>query len=226
MISVVIPTLNAAAFLPACLGALAPGALAGLVKEVIISDGGSSDAVEAIAEDVGARFVHGPPGRAAQMIAGAKIARAPWLLFLHADTTLSDNWLEVAHRYMAPADPSVSAAYFRFAFDDRSLAARHATFWVGLRCKLLALPYGDQGLLIGRDFYNMLGGYKPLPLMEDVDLVRRIGRAHLTMLPADAVTSAAKYRRDGYLRRSLANLALVARFYAGADPARLARRYG
>jgi rSAM/selenodomain-associated transferase 2 len=226
VISVIIPTLNAAAFLPACLSALAPGAVAGLVKEVIFADGGSTDATAAIAEDVGARFLSAAQGRGAQLVAGAAAARAPWLLFLHADTAPDGDWIVSVEAFLKRADPAQQAAYFRFAFDDPSFAARHAAFWVDVRCRVLALPYGDQGLLIGRGLYDALGGYRPLPLMEDVDLVRRIGPARLQRLATRAVTSAAKYRRDGYLRRSFANLALVARFLAGADPAKLAKLYG
>jgi rSAM/selenodomain-associated transferase 2 len=226
VISVIIPTLDAAAYLPACLSALAPGAVEGLVKEVILADGGSIDATAAIAEAVGARLVTAPMGRGSQLAAGAAAARAPWLLFLHADTVLEAGWIARVETFLSRADCGAQAAYFRFAFDDPAFAARHAAFWVDVRCRLLALPYGDQGLLIGRRLYDALGGYRPLPLMEDVDLVRRIGRARLQRLDTIAVTSAAKYRRDGYLARSLSNLALVARFFAGADPAKLAKTYG
>jgi rSAM/selenodomain-associated transferase 2 len=198
----------------------------GVVKEVIFADGGSTDATAAIAEDVGARLLTAPPGRGSQLAAGAAAARAPWLLFLHADTALEGGWIACVEAFWRRADAGAQAAYFRFAFDDPGFAARHAAFWVDARCRLLALPYGDQGLLIGRSLYDALGGYRPLPLMEDVDLVRRLGRARLQRLDTKAVTSAAKYRRDGYLRRSLSNLALVARFFAGADPAKLARIYG
>jgi hypothetical protein len=95
---------------------------------------------------------------------------------------------------------------------------------VALRCVLLGLPYGDQGLLISRRLYEEVGGYRPLPLMEDVDLVRRL-RGRLRPLAARALTSAERYRRDGYLGRSVRNAVLLARYFAGADPERLAKAY-
>ena len=223
MISVVIPTLDAAAHFGRALAPLVPAVAEGLVRELIVSDGGSTDATLAIADGVGARIVEGPKGRGRQLIAGAAVARGEWLLFLHADTALEEGWSREAGRFMA-ASPSRAAA-FRFAFDDETAAARRAAWWVAIRCKLLALPYGDQGLLISRALYDEIGGYRDLPLMEDVDIVRRIGRARFTMLNARAVTSAEKYRRDGYGRRARRNLVLLARYLLGADPATLARGY-
>ncbi len=225
MISVVIPTLDAAPHLARALAPLVPAVAEGLVRELVISDGGSRDDTLAIADGVGARIVEGPKGRGRQLIAGAAAARGDWLLFLHADTALEDTWVRDAARFIDATRDRARAAAFRFAFDDDAPAARRAAWWVDLRCRALALPYGDQGLLISRAFYDALGGYRDLDLMEDVDLVRRIGRARLTMLSARAVTSADKYRRDGYGRRARRNLVLLARYLLGADPADLAKRY-
>jgi hypothetical protein len=88
------------------------------------------------------------------------------------------------------------------------------------------LPYGDQGLLISRSLYERLGGFRPLPLMEDVDLVRRIGGSRLERLAVAAVTSAERWRRDGWLRRSARNLLCLALYRFGMRPERLARLYG
>jgi hypothetical protein len=97
---------------------------------------------------------------------------------------------------------------------------------VAMRCRLLALPYGDQGLLISRNLYNRIGGFRPLPLMEDVDLVRRLKRSELVMLKSRAVTSGERYRREGYLARSLRNLGCVLLYYLRVPPRVLARLYG
>ncbi len=223
MISVIIPTLNAAAHLARSLPPLVPAVADGLVRELVVSDGGSSDATLEIAAGVGARIVSGAKGRGRQLIAGAAVARGDWLLFLHADTALDDGWRKDAARFMA-GSPERAAA-FRFAFDDDTATARRAAWWVGVRCGVLALPYGDQGLLISRSFYDALGGFRDLPLMEDVDIVRRVGRARLTILPSRAVTSAEKYQRDGYGRRARRNLVLLARYLLGADPVTLAKHY-
>lgn len=219
------PTLNAALHLARSLTPLVRPVADGLVREVIISDGGSNDETRAIADGVGATFIEGASGRGRQVIAGAAVARSPWLLFLHADTSLDDGWGDEAAGFIARSENRERAAAFRFAFDDDACAAKRAEWWVGLRSNLLKLPYGDQGLLISRALYDSLGGFRDLPLMEDVDLVRRIGGARLALLRTRAVTSAEKYRRDGYGARARRNLWLVARYLMGADPSDLAKYY-
>lgn len=211
MISVVIPTLDAAGRLPDGLGALAAARACGLVGEVIVTDGGSADATVAIAESLGAKIVHAERGRGSQLAAGSEAARGDWLLFLHADTVLEPGWDREAADFIQGPGPS-RAAYFHFALDDASAAARRLERLVALRCRLFALPYGDQGLLISRSLYQMIGGYRPLALMEDVDLVRRLGRRRLTMFAARAITSAARFRKNGYWQRSGRNLTILALF--------------
>jgi rSAM/selenodomain-associated transferase 2 len=223
VISVIVPTLNAQGRLADCLAALVPAAQDGLVRQVIVADGGSQDATAAIAEGFGADWSEAPRGRGAQMGAGAAAARAEWLLFLHADTVLEPAWAEAARRHMA-ASPGCAAA-FRLAFDDDAPAARRVARWANRRARWLALPYGDQGLLMPRALYQALGGFRPLPLMEDADLVRRIGRARLRLLDAAAVTSAAKYRAEGWARRVARNALAISLLLAGVSPERIARLY-
>ncbi len=228
MISVVIPTLNAEQGLAATLAALIPAAVDGLVREVIIVDGGSNDRTLRIADDAGAQIVTSESGRGRQLIAGAGKARSDWILFLHADTVLEAGWeREVAalmERVGNGARPA-TAASFRFALDDVGFKPRVLENLVSLRCLLLRLPYGDQGLLVPRRLYEQLGGYRALPLMEDVDLVRRLGRSRLVLLRSRAVTSAVRYRRDGYLHRSMRNFACLMLFYLRVPVARIARFY-
>lgn len=225
MLSVVIPTYNAAGGLAPTIQALVPGALSGLVSQLVVSDGGSTDATLAIADAAGADVVRGPRGRGVQLARGAEAARADWLLFLHADTVLEAGWEGETRQFIAEADGQV-AGCFRFGLDDRRRRARLVERVVGLRCRIMALPYGDQGLLISRRLYDAIGGYRPLALMEDVDLVRRIGRRRLVVLPIRAVTSAERYRREGYLRRTTRNLACLGLWYAGLAPERIVRLYG
>jgi rSAM/selenodomain-associated transferase 2 len=217
-LSVVIPTLNAAATLPRTLAAIA-GA------EAIVADGGSTDATRALAVAGGARVVEAPRGRGLQLRAGAAAARGAWLLFLHADTVLDDRALRAARAHIAEPANAMRAAYFRFALDDASRAARRLERMVAWRCRVLALPYGDQGLLISRALYDAVGGYAPIPLMEDVDLVRRLSRARLVALDAAAVTSAERFRRAGWRRRSARNLVLLGLWFLGVPPTRLAKLY-
>jgi hypothetical protein len=96
---------------------------------------------------------------------------------------------------------------------------------VAWRCRVLGLPYGDQGLLIHRDLLRSVGGMRPLPLMEDVDLIRRLGRSRLVPLAADAVTSARKWETQGYLRRSVRNLLCLSLWFAGVPPRLISRIY-
>ncbi|HYG47629.1 MAG TPA: TIGR04283 family arsenosugar biosynthesis glycosyltransferase [Allosphingosinicella sp.] len=216
MLSVVVPTLNAAATLGRCLDALAGAG------EIVVVDGGSTDATAAIAERSGARLVRSARGRGVQLAAGAAAAAGDWLLFLHADTILAPGWREAAEWHMARRPDR--AACFRFRLDAGEWRARLIEAGVALRVRLLGLPYGDQGLLISRRLYEEVGGYRPLPLMEDVDLARRIGR--IQRLDADATTSARRWRRDGWLRRSGRNLLCLALYRLGMSAERVARLYG
>ncbi|HEX8584385.1 MAG TPA: TIGR04283 family arsenosugar biosynthesis glycosyltransferase [Allosphingosinicella sp.] len=217
MLSLVIPALNAAGTLGACLEAL------GEVPELVLVDGGSRDGTREIARVAGARVVEAPRGRGVQLAAGAEAAKGDWLLFLHADTRLSPGWRDAAEEHMRRRDV---AGCFRFKLDDPAWQARVIERGVALRVKLLALPYGDQGLLVSRELYDMVGGFRPVPLMEDVGLVRRIGRRRLVTLAADAVTSAERWRRDGWARRSARNLACLALHRMGMSEEKVARLYG
>lgn len=223
-VSVIVPTLDAAEDLPATLDALASGTV--LTREILIVDGGSRDRTRDIARAAGALVVEAPPGRGIQLAAGADAAAGEWLLFLHADTRLGAGWEGAVSAFIDDPASRERAAYFRFRLDDDAPAARRLEAAVAWRCRVLGLPYGDQGLLLSRDFYRAVGGFRPLPLMEDVDLVRRIGRRRLVGLDAEAITSSARYRRDGYLRRSLGNAACLALYGAGVPPRVIARLYG
>jgi rSAM/selenodomain-associated transferase 2 len=229
MISVIVPTLNAEARLAPALGALVPAALDGLVREVIVVDGGSGDGTLAIADEAGATVLACDGGRGPQLAAGAKAARFPWLLFLHADTVLEPGWEREAAAFMEAVGSGrrpPGAAVFRFALDDSGLRPRLLERLVALRCALLRLPYGDQGLLMPKPVYAEVGGYPLSALMEDVGLILRLGRRRVALLRTRAVTSAVRYRRDGYVRRSLRNLACLTLFFLRAPQSVISRLYG
>lgn len=220
ILSVVIPTLNAEKGLERSLPALAEGLSAGLIRELVISDGGSSDATLIIAEAAGAKLITGAPSRGGQLRRGAEAAQGDWLLFLHADTVLPSGWAEAVTGQLPGGRP----AHFRLRFDDSGFAARWAAGWANLRARLFRLPYGDQGLLISRAEYDRVGGFRDIPLMEDVAMARALGR-RLVALPVTATTSAERYLQEGWLRRGAKNLSLLLRYGLGADPASLSRRY-
>lgn len=220
-ISVVIPTLNAAKGLPGVAASLAEGLEAGLIRELVVSDGGSQDATREIADELGASVVEGPASRGGQIRRGVAAARGDWLLILHADTYLDPGWAEPVAAHLAWPD---TAAHFRLRFRARGLRPSVVAGWANLRSRLFGLPYGDQGLLIHRDLLAGIGGVPDVPLMEDVILSRRL-QGRLSMLPAVAATSAARYQTGGWARRSLRNGWTLARFLLGASPERLAARY-
>ena len=222
-LSIIIPTLNAASDLPECLQALMPGLELGLIREVIVADGGSDDATPRIAGDTGATWITGASGRGAQLAAGADTARGDWLLFLHADTYLSPDWAERAAHHMERRAESAAAFTLRYRSDDR--AARWLEARANRRARMFGLPYGDQGLLISRKLYDAVGGFADVPLMEDVMIARALGKKRLVLLSADARTSAEKYERDGWRKRAWSNAFLLTRFLLGAKPEILAKAY-
>ncbi|MBK1668523.1 hypothetical protein CKO28_10815 [Rhodovibrio sodomensis] len=225
-LSVVIPTLNARARLPGCLGALRGARAAGAVDQVIVADGGSTDGTQRIAREHGAIVVAAPAGRGTQLAAGAAAACGGWLLFLHADTRLAPGWERTLAAHLGSGSGARTAAAFRLAFDEVSDGAERVARLANWRARRFGLPYGDQGLVIARSLYDAVGGYRALPLMEDVDLVRRLGRRRIRLLDARAVTSAARYRRGGWWARPARNLCVLGLYLLGV-PLRLVRRlYG
>jgi len=217
MLTVVIPVLNAGASLGDCLASIEQA------DEIIVVDGGSIDDSVEIAARSGVRIITAPRGRGVQLAAGGQAAGGDWLLFLHADTRLDAGWHEAVAAHLATAP--CCAGYFEFRLDDAAWQARVIEAGVAVRAPALGLPYGDQGLLISRRLYDEVGGFRPLALMEDVDFVRRLGRHRLRRLGATALTSAERWRRDGWFRRSGRNLACLALYAGGVAPTRIARIY-
>jgi len=226
----VIPALNAQARMPACLAALDEGLRSGVLRAIILSDGGSTDETLSVARRAGCAVLSATRSRGGQIAAGVEAARrlariGDGVLVLHADTVLEPGWTAPVQAALADARNRPRAFHFRFALDDPAPRARRLERQVNWRAERLRLPYGDQGLLIPFAMLDALGGYRPWPLFEDVDIVRRIGRNRLAALPVRAVTSAERFQREGYLARSSRNLLLLARYFTGARPDALARAY-
>ncbi|WP_298356370.1 TIGR04283 family arsenosugar biosynthesis glycosyltransferase [uncultured Litoreibacter sp.] len=220
-LSIIIPTLNAEADLPATLDALLTGVAQGVIRELIVTDGGSQDATVILADDAGAEIVTGRAGRGGQLARGAATARGDWLLFVHADTHLPPGWVGAVCTHM---DRCEGAAVFRLSFRASGTMAWVTAGWANLRTRLFGLPYGDQGLLISRGLYDAVGGFADLALMEDVAMARAL-KGRITVLDETVTTDAGRYVEGGWLRRGTRNLWALTRYLAGADPKQLAARY-
>jgi rSAM/selenodomain-associated transferase 2 len=223
LVTIVIPVLNDAAALGKTLATLpdAPAA------EIVVVDGSEAD-VPAMAA-LRTRYPHvvwlrSVPGRGLQMNEGARRACGRWLVFLHADTRLGDDCLDALRRIDGQA--AVVGGSFRFVLDSPTRQARWIERGVWLRVRLFDLPYGDQALFARRSVFQDLGGYRELPLMEDVEFVRRLRhRGRLAHVNVPAITSARRWERDGWLRRTVDNVLLTLLYFAGQPPERLARHY-
>ncbi len=215
-ISIIIPTLDAADGLAETIPSLIEGLEAGLVRELILSDGGSSDATRAVADAAGAVWLSTPSSsRAARLRLGAEAARGDWLLFLKAGTALSKGW----NQDFRSALGAPGAYHFDLRFHGRGVLPCVAAGLANLRARL-RLPHGEHGLLIDRATYESVGGYPDLPLMEDVAIARALG-SRLCRLPVDAETCPRPYARQGWVRPGLRNTLNLMRYLGGTDPAAL-----
>jgi glycosyltransferase involved in cell wall biosynthesis len=218
MISVIIPTLNDERTLVATLAALVPAVVDGIVQEAILCDGGSSDDTRIIADAAGVHLIDAPRGRTAQLEAGAALARGDWLLFLPAGTALEPGWAEEAGSFIERVQSGrrwQAAAFFRFALDDDGFTPRLFERLVQLRGLMLALPHGDQGMLVSRKHYEHLRS-----------VARRPRRSGIVMLKSRGVTNGERYRRDGYFAGGLRNAGLALLNFLRAPARALSRRYG
>ena len=218
-LSVVIPALDE----EACVAGAVASARAGAPDvEVLVVDGGSRDRTREAAAAAGATVLRAPRSRGVQLHAGARRATGDWLVFLHADTRLGAGWAEA----LSLLPSSVVGGAFRLAVDSPRRAYRPLEAGVALRCRILRLPYGDQAIFARRPVYEAVGGFPPLPLVEDVAFARRLARAGRLAFPSvRALTSCRRWERDGLLGATLRNWGLLALYAAGFPPERLAKLY-
>ena len=228
-LSVLIPVRQEAARLPLLLADLA--AAASLVLEVVVVDGGSDDGTRDLARLAGARVLVSGPGRGPQLRHGAARCSGDWLLVLHADVRLKPGWAQAVTRAMA--DPRRQAWCFplRVVADLQAGSAPGPVFrllgWlVGIRSRWGQCPYGDQGLLLPMPLYRHVGGFRPLPLMEDLDLVQRLARCcRLRMMPPELLVDGRRWLGLGLLRTAWINAGLRRAWQQGVPAAVLARYY-
>ena|SRR5579871_1344207 len=182
MLSVIIPTEGIEHPVVATLAALVPGAASGVVREVLLVDRGDNDVIARVADVAGCRFLPFEGSRAAALAAGARQARSPWLMFLHAGAVLDPGWIDETVRFMQRVSnlERPRAGVFRYArspYSDRTLREGFKSI-----ARTIAGPFADQGLLIARDHYERLGGHAPDIRNPEARLLRRLGRSSLTLL--------------------------------------------
>jgi hypothetical protein len=189
MLSVIIPTEGAEHPTVATLAALVPGAAAGVVREVLLVDRGDNGVIERVADVAGCRFLPFDGIRAAALAAGARQARSPWLMFLHAGAVLDHGWIDETMQFIQRVSDSdrPRAGVFRYArspYSDHTMRDRLLSI-----ARMMAGPFADQGLLIARDHYERLGGHAPNTARAEERLLRRLGRSSLTLLHSRIIMS-------------------------------------
>jgi hypothetical protein len=219
-LSVVIPTLNEADYLPDTRQSL-QGARD---TEIIVVDGGSTDGTPQIARRAGCRVLRAVRNRAFQLNSGAEVAEGAFLLFLHADTRLPAGF-DAAIR-SALAEPGVAGGAFRLRIDAPGWPLRLIERAVALRSRLFKMPYGDQSIFVRAETFRQIGGFPDLPIMDDFEFIRRLrqqGKVKVLSLPA--TTSGRRWRELGPWRTTWINQKVILGYYLGMSPERLAQRY-
>ena len=219
-LSVVIPALNEAGQIAETLSALARSSNV----EIIVVDGGSTDATVAVARAAGIRVLEARPPRSIQMNAGAAAAGGNLLLFLHADTRLPAGFETQVRQTLAR--PRVAAGAFRLKIDGNQRGLRTIEAVANWRSRVLQMPYGDQALFLRSYTFWESGAFPPIPIMEDFELVRRLKRrGRIALAPGCAETSARRWLRLGAVKTWLVNQCVIAAYCAGVSPQRLAAWY-
>ncbi len=219
-VSIVVPVLNEAPRIGHLLRDLRA---AGTPCEIIVVDGGSRDATVALARPLADRLLQVSPGRAAQLNAGAAVARGRQLWFVHADTELPGP----VDEYLRAVNQGGQWGFFRLRLSGRRPAFRLIERCICWRSRATGVVTGDQGLFVRRALFERLGGYADLPLMEDVELTKRLRRmASPTFVPLALQSSSRRWEVNGLVRTVLLMWRLRLRYFLGADPAELARDYG
>ena len=221
-LAVVIPARQEAQRLPLLLADLQQAPL-GLETELIVVDSSADPGTADVAQLAGAQVIRCAANRGLQLQVGIAASTSPWLLLLHADCRLPARWGASVEQAMGQAP---AAWYFDFQVAAAGLPLRLLELAVQLRCMIRALPYGDQGLLLPRALLEQAGGMRPLPLMEDLDLVQRLQPlAPLRRLGQPLAVDGRRWRRDGVLRTAERNAGLRRAWRRGATAQELAQRY-
>ena len=221
IISIIIPVLNEAKIIQPILNLLHTSSQV----EIIVVDGGSKDNTVEVAIQTGVKVISvAHKGRAAQMNAGANIACGDILLFLHADTKLPSNFIELVVKTLEP--DNVVAGAFELAIDGSAKSLRWIEFLVKVRSRLFSLPYGDQAIFISKKAFINSGGFADLAIMEDFEFIKRIAKqGKIAIAPATVTTSGRRWQKIGVWKTTLINQAIIAGYYLGISPTELSNFY-
>jgi rSAM/selenodomain-associated transferase 2 len=191
--------------------------------ELIVADGGGSAATAAAFEAIGAAVFRLEGKRGGRLAKAARLAKGNVFFFLHADSRPPDRALERIGETVAAG---ASAGAFSLAYEDPTPVLRWIAWWANRRSRLFKLPFGDQGIFCRREAYERAGGFRDLPVCDDVDLVRRLaGTGRFVVLPEKTVTSPRRYLDHGAFSQVLRNWRVLAGYYAGVSPETLDRWY-
>ncbi len=191
--------------------------------ELLVADGGGNDQTTRAFRAIGARVVPGPGPRGERLARAVRQARGETLFFLHSDSEPPADALRIAAKCLTNG---AAAGAFSLAYRETGMRMRWIAWWANLRSRRLGLPFGDQGLFCSREAYEKAGGFRALPVCDDVDLVRRLKRVtRLEIRPEKTITSARRYREHGALRQVLRNWRVLAGYFLGVSPETLERWY-
>tara|TARA_Y100000589_G_scaffold311759_1_gene331390 strand:+ start:741 stop:1448 length:708 start_codon:yes stop_codon:yes gene_type:complete len=220
-LSIIIPTLNESKNLPLLFSDLSEVTNK---SEILIIDSVSKDKTKDIALINGTRFFKiNRKNRGLQLNYGAEKANGDWLLFIHADSRLKLNWFKEIKKIINKDKNYIY--YFNFKINNKYLKYRIIEFFVNLRCLIFKTPYGDQGLLINKESFKILGGYKKIPLMEDFDFIRRIKKKYLRSLKTSIYTSSRKWEKENFVWLAFKNWYLRRLMLKGYSLKKIYKKY-
>ncbi len=197
--------------------------LSGFSYEIIVSDGSPNHTTLAKIQDKSIIHVQSTAGRGNGLADGGRVARGEILWFVHSDTIVPDNALELINKAMFDSD----AGAFELGISSPQLRYRVIEFGTNIRTKITKIPYGDQTLFIKKEVYNKINGYKRLPLMEDVDIMQRLKKEKIKLatLKQKAKTSPRRWEKEGAIYTTLRNQVIINLYYLGVSPEKLVSWY-
>ena len=223
-ISVILPVWKEASIINHTIGNILSSECRGDVEIIVVDGSAEGETIHAV-QDREVRKVVSEKGRSRQMNTGASLACGEILFFLHADTLLPKNALRAISSLMQGRE--LVGGAFDLGIDSPRSVFRLIETAASLRSRITRIPYGDQGIFIRKDYFHAIGGFKEIPLMEDVDLMRRIKKAgdKICILPLKVKSSPRRWEKEGIVRCTLRNWALITLYRLGFSPEKLAKHY-